>query len=96
MEERPMNRPGEHLMLLYGRGKLGLDDDEQLLRRFLTQAAPQVRLHAMEFVGRTMQGEQGVPAEVIDRFILLWDWFWRMSERGCCRAWNKTCSDIGS
>jgi hypothetical protein len=74
--ERPMDALGEHLLILYARGQLTLDDDEQLLRRFLTTAAPDIRSHAMTFVGRSLEVDVNAPEEVICRYADLWDWYW--------------------
>lgn len=74
--EEPLHRLGEHLIVLYGRGQLGLDDDEHLLRRFLEHANPEVRRHAISFVGQSLEGEQTLPADVVGRFQRLWDLYW--------------------
>ena len=74
--EQPMNHLGEHLMVLYGRGQLGLDDDGGLLRSFLRDAKPDIRRHAIGFVGRSLEGEEKVPSEVIARFKALWETYW--------------------
>lgn len=73
---QPMHRLGEHLVVLYGRGQLGLDDDEQLLRRFLSTAIPEIRRHAVGFAGRTLEGDKEIPDKVVRRFMELWDWYW--------------------
>ncbi len=74
--EQPMHHLGEHLMVLYGRDQLGLDDDEGLLRRFLETAIPDVRRHAIGFVGRSLEGNEKVPADVTKRFMAMWDLYW--------------------
>ncbi len=74
--EQPMHRLGEHLMVLYGRGQLGLDDDDGLLRRFLAEANPDIRRHAITFVGDSLQGRKNVPDEVLSRFQVLWNVYW--------------------
>jgi hypothetical protein len=74
--EQPMYRLGEHLMILYGRGQLGLDDDGGLLRRFLSDSHPDVRRHAVGFVGRSLEGDEELPEEVIRRFQELWSIYW--------------------
>lgn len=74
--EQPMRHLGEHLMTLYGRGQIGLDDDDGLLRRFLESAIPDVRRHAIGFVGRGLEGDEKVPAVVTKRFMTLWDLYW--------------------
>jgi hypothetical protein len=72
----PLEHLGEHLILLYGRGQLTLDDDEQLLRQFLTHSNSDIRRHSIGFVGKTLQGERKVPDSILERFMDLWDWYW--------------------
>ncbi len=71
-----MNHLGEHLMVLYGRGNLALDDDGGLLRRFLATANSNVRRHAIGFIGEFLEGPQEVPGAVIERFMALWREYW--------------------
>ena len=79
--EQPMYHLGEHLMILYGRGQLGLDDDEGLLRRFVENSNPDVRRHAIGFVGQTLKHDEKVPEDVVERFMTLWDIYWTGSGR---------------
>ena len=74
--QQPMFHLGEHLVLFYGRGQLGLDDDSSLLRRFLSEANPDIRRHALSFVGQSFEGKESVPAEVVTRMMTLWDLYW--------------------
>lgn len=74
--EQPMHHLGEHLMLLYGRGELGLDDDGDILRRFITSANPEIRRHAIGFVGQSLQSDDDLPEEVLKRFMSLWEEYW--------------------
>ena len=74
--EQPMYRLGEHLMILYGRGELGFDDDEGLLRRFLADSIPDIRRHAVGFVGRSIRGNDNLPQEIVSRFQVLWEMYW--------------------
>ncbi len=76
--ERPIDNLGEHLMVLYGRGQLSLDDDDRIIQRLLRDAAPFVRIHAIEFVGRRLweQEAKDISDAVEDRFMKLWDWYW--------------------
>jgi hypothetical protein len=71
-----MNHLGQHLMLLYGRGQLGFDDDEGLLRTFLATGNADVRRHALGFVGQTLEQSESVPQAILDRFMSLWDLYW--------------------
>jgi len=77
--ENPMYRLGEHLMIFYGRGQLGLDDDEGILRRFLTDSHPNIRRHAIGFVGNSLEGEERVPDDIVNRFLGLWEAYWEGS-----------------
>lgn len=74
--EEPMYRLGEHLMVLYGRGELGIDDDEGLLRRFLSDTNPDIRRHAVGFVGESLGGEEQIPEDIVRRFQALWELYW--------------------
>ncbi len=77
--EQPMYHLGEHLVILYGRGQLGLDDDGRLLRGFVERSNPEVRRHTIGFVGRTLkrdEGDEKMPEEVVTRFMDLWDLYW--------------------
>lgn len=72
----PVGRLAEHLIALYGRGVLTVDQPDCLLRRFFYNAPTDVRAHAIETVGRSLTGEGDVPPEVVERFVRLWEWFW--------------------
>ena len=72
---QPMYHLGEHLIFLYGRGQLGLDDDDGLLRRFFVNSNPDIRRHAVGFVGESLEGSEA-PAEVLERFEALWGFYW--------------------
>ena len=74
--QHPMHRLGEHLMILYGRGHLNLDDQGGVLRHFLDSAIPEVRRHAVGFVAQTLEGDDDIPEAVIERFEKLWDLYW--------------------
>ncbi len=80
-EQQPFFHLGNHLMLLYGRGQLGLDEDQGLLRRFLNDSNPDIRRHAIGFVGRSLDSQEEVPEEVVRRFMALWDLYWAGSGR---------------
>jgi hypothetical protein len=66
------SRLGEHLMVMYGRGKLELSDPDGLVSRFLDRASERAREAALEFVGRSMQGDVPLDPEVALRFQALW------------------------
>jgi len=75
-QEHPMNHLGEHLMTIYGRGQIQLDDDHGLLRRFLAESKPDIRTHAITFVGNNVEGEEKIPEQVAHRFKELWKVYW--------------------
>jgi hypothetical protein len=72
----PMNHLGEHLVLLHGRGQLELDDDEGILRTFLSMANADSRRHAIGFIGQVLERDNEVPQAILDRFMRLWDFYW--------------------
>lgn len=74
--EHPMGHLAEHLMVLYARGDLALDDDNALLRRFLVSAHADTRRYAFTFAGRVLSGESDLPQEFVDRLRVLWDEYW--------------------
>ena len=65
----PDEHLGEHLMVFYWRGRLGLDG----LAKFYARASADLRRETMEFVGRSLGNTTGdVEAEVVERLIALW------------------------
>lgn len=72
----PMHHLAEHLMLLYIRGQLGFDEDGGLLRRFVLNAAADIRRYAISFVGRVLSNKEKLPAEVVQRCRELWALYW--------------------
>jgi len=74
--EQPMHHLGEHLMILYGRGQLGFNDDGRVFQRFIETANPDIRRHAIGFVGQTLEGDEHPPEDVLRRFMSLWEMYW--------------------
>lgn len=74
--EQPLVCLGRHLVTLYGRGQLAIDDDRGLLRRFLIDADPDVRCRTISFVGESLSASDDLPAEFVDRFKTLWEFYW--------------------
>jgi hypothetical protein len=90
----PVRRLGEHLIILYGRGQLSLDDDEQLVQRFFSQASPEIRVHIIEFMANTLRREAPLGGDVIKRFQSLWDFYW--PKYGRQDSTHKAKNRIGS
>ena len=74
--EQPAFRLGEHLMILYGRGHLPLDDDAALVRTFIKRANPKVRQRAFSFIGWSFRREEEIPQPILNRFMAIWDFYW--------------------
>ena len=74
--ESPMERLGEHLVVLYGRAELDLSEDDGILKRFLSGAFPEYRRHAIGFVGRVLEFEKDLPQSFVDRYQALWEVYW--------------------
>lgn len=65
----------EHLVVLYARGHISLDEDGSLIVRLFEQADARVRAHAMETAGRLLRRDDAaIPADVIERLKRLWEW----------------------
>jgi len=75
-ERTPLHHLGEQLVILYGRGNLAANDDEQLLYKFLQAASSDVRSQTIAFVGHSLRDDKRVPDAVVERFQKLWDWYW--------------------
>jgi hypothetical protein len=70
----PEERLAEHLMVLYGLGKLDPDPSNGLVGRFFDKASDRLRGHAIEFIGRSLRElHEEVPPAVIQRFTALWE-----------------------
>lgn len=70
----PNQRLAEHIMELYWRGKLALDEPGGLLDQFYAKADDALRGHAIDFVGRSLMNSEGeVSAQIIDRLKALWE-----------------------
>ncbi len=71
----PEERLAEHLMVLYWRGKLSLDEPDSLLARFYAKASDKLCGHAFSVRGRRLYHaqENTVPPEILDRLRILWE-----------------------
>lgn len=63
----------EHIIVLLGRGAIGLEPDA-LLVRFFSRVPTALQSYALEFVGRSLESGETPPREVMERFVKLWDW----------------------
>lgn len=69
----PDERLGEHLMALYWRGKLNLDEPEGILERFYSKAPDTLRGDALKFIGiSTGHTEGAVAPQIVERLEALW------------------------
>jgi hypothetical protein len=67
----PQERLGQHLITLLLRGKLQLHDE--LITRFFERAHEDVRRAAFAHVGGALRESPGLPPEVVDRAMRLWE-----------------------
>jgi len=89
----PLQSLAEHVVVLCGRGVLPVGQPLGLLHRFFLNAPPSVREHAIETVGRSLEGAEDMPRQVVDRFIALWEWFWATFVSG---QENPSIEELGS
>jgi hypothetical protein len=75
---QPMFRLGEHLVILYAREELNLDDD-QPFARFLSTTNPDIRRHMIAFAGINLERENASPDAIIQRLMRLWESYWKAS-----------------
>lgn len=70
-------RLAEHLVTLYWRGKISLDEQDGLLARFYEKADGALRARAIECVGHSLHNRetpQVVPPRVLERLRAFWVW----------------------
>jgi hypothetical protein len=82
-EERVHVNPDErlawHMMVYYWRGRLNLENDQNLLHQFYRKAPAAIRGLVLEFVGRSLKNSPNqIPSGILERLKQLWDW--RLSE----------------
>lgn len=70
--ESPEERLGDHLMSLYWRGRLSLEEG-QLVHRFFQAAPAELRAHALTFVGSSARDQDQLDTEVVQRLESLWE-----------------------
>lgn len=70
----PEDRLAEHLMILYRRGKLALDEPDGLLVRFYAKASDALCGYAFSTEGRRLYNtKETVPSKVLGRLKTLWE-----------------------
>jgi hypothetical protein len=70
----PEERLAEHLLSVYWRGKLRIEDPDSALSRLFARAPDSLAAHAITFVGRSLPGWKGpVPGDVKLRLMKLWE-----------------------
>lgn len=71
----PDERLAEHLMVLYWRGKLDLNDQTGLLMKFYQKADDKLKYHAIQFIGTTLEQESNsIDPLILQRFISFWEY----------------------
>lgn len=88
----PDERLAEHLVILYARGKLSLDDD--LLKRFYEKASDHLRWRALSTLGGALGTEKKISSEALARMWTLWEHRlaanrgkWPSAELGAFGSW---------
>src|SRR5262249_50019007 len=70
----PEDRLAEHLMILYWRGKIALDEPDGLLVRFYAKASDALCGYAFSTEGRRLYNtKETIPSKVLDRLKTLWE-----------------------
>lgn len=75
----PEKRLVEHVVVLYVRGKVGLDDND-LVDVLFRKAPEELTAYAMDFIGRSMNGRGPIESEAVKKFKALWDWRAKVTE----------------
>lgn len=61
-------------MVFYWQGRLPIYDTDGFVNKFFESALPELRAHAIRFVGRALGDEENtVPSEIGERLRLLWE-----------------------
>jgi hypothetical protein len=68
----PLEALGRHLVTLYWRGELSLEDD--LMRTLFSQLDAKRREDILAFAGRVLRSEETVDADILSRLQALWGW----------------------
>ena len=62
----------QHIWIIYGRGDSDLDDSNGLIRLFLTNASSELKSEVIESIGRALQTDNTITAEIVERLRALW------------------------
>jgi hypothetical protein len=87
----PLEALGRHLVTLYWRGELSLEDD--LMRTLFSQLDAKRREDVLAFAGRVLRGEETVEADILSRLQALWEWRRNEIEAGRGEV-NELCAFI--
>lgn len=68
------SRVGEHVLLLYGGGDIGIDTEDGLVRAFFTQSDAETRAAVMGRIGWHLERWATPQPEVVSRLQQLWEW----------------------
>ena len=69
----PAGKLAEHLIVLYWRGRITWNSHNNMLQGFFDRAPEKARVHAMEFIGRSLwRGETPLQADQQERLRDLW------------------------
>jgi hypothetical protein len=63
-----------HLVLFYAWEQVELEEDS-LLCRFMRRATPEYKTEVLQFMGRVLSEEEGLPEPVIIRFVAFHEWW---------------------
>ena len=65
----PDKRLVEHIVTFYWRDKINIDKDKNLISEFWKFSSPELKAHAIEFIGRrTMDTPVKIPTTILERF----------------------------
>jgi hypothetical protein len=74
--DRPLGSLAVHLMVMYARSILELDDANGIIQGFFAGASTKLRSHAMFSIGQSLQNSGDIGQPIRDRLMKLWDWYW--------------------
>ena len=77
-EKRTLRDPdhylAQHLMTLYWRGKLSIEQPNSLLARFFELAPDELRCDSLEFIGRSLRNtNEEIEPQILNQLQLLWE-----------------------